>query len=115
MKKKTYADICLERAERATEGPWDVTSDLPSWAVASLKAQTDVVGTLNRAYRIPFRKNLGCELNDAEFIAHARTDVPELARRLTEACRILRLTSHNKGFSGLKDLADELEKDIENE
>jgi hypothetical protein len=42
--QKTYADVCLERAERMSEG------------------------------------------EDAEFIAHARTDVPELARRLKMAC-----------------------------
>ena len=87
--KKTYADECLERAEKATEGPWTATSDWEAWAVASLNAHTDVVGTLSRAYRIPSRKHLGCELRDADFIANARTDVPELARRLKRAIDLL--------------------------
>jgi hypothetical protein len=90
MSKKTFADICIDRSERATDGPWEAISDLPSWAVASLSAQTDVVSTVNRKYRVPYRTNLGCDINDADFIAQARTDVPELARRLQKAINKLR-------------------------
>lgn len=56
---KTYADECLERAEKATEGPW------------------------KSGVTYHHEQN-------AKFIAHARTDVPELARRLKKACETIR-------------------------
>lgn len=77
---KTYADTCLERAEKATEGPWHTGhlsevrfdhADIDS-ATGETIAE-DVFGTYNRV-----------------FIAHSRTDVPELARRLKVACELLR-------------------------
>jgi hypothetical protein len=81
---KTYADQCLERAEKATEGPWSPLSDLI----------------------------VGC-MDDSEFIAHARTDVTELARRLKEACDYLRLDCEVSGRDHLLNcfctIADELE------
>lgn len=108
--KKSYADICLERANKATEGPWEVVSDLPSWAVASFKGQTDVVSTKNRAYRAP-HPNYGCELYDAEFIAHSRTDIVELANRLKRAIAYLRRLEPPRGTAD-PTVADELERPL---
>lgn len=67
--KPTYADECLARASRATPGPW--------------KANGNEV------------KPIFCDCcawcsETAEFIAHARTDVVELAKRLKKACDELR-------------------------
>lgn len=56
---KSYADQCLDRAERATPGPWK-----------------------NEPASQPWLRN---RTNNAEFCRHARTDVPELARRLKKA------------------------------
>ncbi len=74
---KTYADQCLERAEKATKGPWKA------------------------GHSYHFEKN-------AEFIAHSRTDVPELARRLKKACDLL--GALKCGHYDTEWLADELEK-----
>lgn len=71
--KKTYADECLERAEKATEGPWESSCD----NVAT--SDFHICATYN---------------NDEEFIAHARTDVPELAKRLKIALKELRRAAY---------------------
>jgi hypothetical protein len=74
---KTYADQCLERAEKATEAPW---------------RSYDIFGP---DYGEVYGPNVATEklilgsAADAEFIAHARTDVPELASRLNYVCAIL--------------------------
>jgi len=107
--KKTYADECLERAEKATEGPWFLVSDLPTYGVAAHPHLNDPVITKNRLYRVPTRTNFGCSEEDAEFIAHAREDVPELARRLKMACEQLRRAERDTWERKYGDLADELE------
>lgn len=81
------------RLKAATPGPWKPTSDLPSWAVASESVMTDVVATVNRAYRVPHRRNLGCRLEDAEFIAHAPEDISYLIAALKEALSALEKVS----------------------
>lgn len=81
MINKTYADECLERAGKATEGPW-------SWyreSVLSSKVSPSCVLSTDG-----YNNNYDAESGDREFIAHARTDVPELARRLKLAIEILK-------------------------
>lgn len=72
---KTYADMCLERASKATEGPWGtVTYD----GLNVIAKNNGLVCEVNRQF-IP----------NARFIAHSRTDVVELATRLKRACEII--------------------------
>jgi hypothetical protein len=102
MSKKTYADECLERAEKATIGPW--IYDLGNGEVETSEHRVTIcnrAGNLERKQDVEHRygdeipleviKLLQADNNDdMEFIAHARTDVPELARRLNEAIRLLK-------------------------
>lgn len=62
------------RANAATEGPWDVASDADTY----LKP-TDVVGPGEPGERFIICEYAG---QDAEFIAHARADVPALVAAL---------------------------------
>lgn len=103
MTKSTYAEACLERAEKATEGPWH--------RVAA-NVEKSKHGHITTTWTFP---------DNAEFIAHARTDVPELARRLDSACDAIRKAADALNGYGtvilsmdpfskiLFDLADELE------
>lgn len=111
---KTYADTCLERASKATEGPW-------VWATLRQSGQWTYCPALITAAD-PIRDvieadsyTLSLLVTDAEFIAHSRTDVPELARRLNRACETLR-AMHFKNLSPnsrFDVLADELEAPLE--
>lgn len=60
---QTYADICLERVEKAPN-----------------------------TYRLDGPRDYVRE--SSNFYHHARTDVPELARRLKKACELLRAASN---------------------
>lgn len=102
--KKTYPDQCLERSEKATEGPW-VTNG------GSAIIATDVCGQFGIS---SIRKKKPKRKQDFTFIAHARTDVPELARRLKKACDALK-DAYNLQLhpSNLQDIADELESPLE--
>lgn len=75
----SYADQCLQRAEKATEGPW-TCSDIGS--IHSPSGKPIQTGG-------PECESETCYAN-ALHIAHGRTDVPELARRLKEAIEALR-------------------------
>jgi hypothetical protein len=98
---KSYADTCLERAEKATSGPWEVNSKYDQiWNPST----QEFIGT----------EDADCPAT--QFIVHARADVPELARRLKKACEELRLASKAVQAAGLpkvaevmKEIADELE------
>ena len=75
MTSITYADLCIERAEKATEEPW--------------------VGNLLGIYSKPTKSwvtgdDIVMNDNDFEFITHARIDVPKLARRLKKAIDMLK-------------------------
>lgn len=80
--KPTYPDTCLERAAKATKGPWwletEALSDMfiAHGSKTDLSAQFDVLESYDK--------------DDFDFIAHSRTDVVELARRLKRACEELR-------------------------
>lgn len=73
-----------ERAEKATPGPWTKVSSLPTYAIANGYG-TDVVTATGREYRQWHPGRHGCVVDDAEFIAHARHDVPRLLKAL-EKC-----------------------------
>lgn len=99
---KTYADECLERAEGAAEGPWRVTPYEYGFRILEVNGCSDWLKLIYEG--------------DAEFIAHARTDVPELSRRLKHACMVLRANAvywKNAGaddsFYALNKLAENLE------
>jgi hypothetical protein len=72
----------LRRLEKATTpGPWSKVSDLPDYGVATTNQpdfHPDPIVTLNRQYRAPWRKNLGCNEADADFIAEMRNAAPAL-------------------------------------
>lgn len=111
---KTYADLCLERAAKATEGPWkyqfvddcmgmarslscnneDVDVDSEFWIWEQLYGGDDT------------RDSVKLTLETAQFIVHSRSDVPELARRLKKACDFLRYVD---GTTIVIKFADELE------
>ena len=100
--KKTFADICLERAEKATVGPWTHSSTCHQVNHVYSEHQgfivSDLVGSIAkiRSGRYEFQKLNG------EFIAHARTDVPELARRLNKSIEIgknLAMALEQRGFA----------------
>lgn len=72
------------RAAAATPGPWSKTSALPMYAIAADKV--DVVTATGREYRANHSGRHGCREADAEFIAHARTDIERLVA-MVEAAR----------------------------
>lgn len=91
---KSYPDTCIERAEKATEGPWKNVGDCliteydsngPDGHRGASPEYYNCTG-YEGGFPIPDNRAVA----DAEFIAHARTDVPELARRLNTAIRRLR-------------------------
>ena len=91
---KSYIDQILERAEKATEGPWDVeygVSMRTAWAFMSRKSREYIL-RLDGGENCKIDEETGQVEETLEFIAHARSDVPELARRLIRACDELRRT-----------------------
>jgi hypothetical protein len=70
------------RAERATKGPWDKR-------VAGIEGDNYIAAT-GPWYRISYLsiKKDNC-LNDADFIAHSRTDIPDLLKFIEEAREIV--------------------------
>lgn len=96
----TYIEECLQRAREATKGPW---------IVAQMEDRTYIESTANipdSDSNVLVDEHYLTEL-DAEFIAHARTDVPELVSRLKRAIEVLRLIKETNGY--YEDVADELE------
>lgn len=85
----TYADVCLERAEKATPGNWDVHDGGEYW---DIQGPEGLVVSCGREGEV----TVGWE--DAEFIAHARTDLPELARRLKRAISIIELLQSSGAY-----------------
>jgi len=76
---KSYADICIERANVATEGPWFQFSSAHEGEPCNyIESDNGCVTTVFTGFE------------NAKFIAHARTDVPELAKRLKLACEIIK-------------------------
>jgi hypothetical protein len=69
------------RAAAATEGPWEVRR----YEAAAWGQKADVVSTAAESPPVaadPEEYMGACMVADAEFIAHARTDVPDLVARV---------------------------------
>lgn len=116
--KKTYADLCLERAEKATEGPWH---DNKCGRNIRNYAHEKKLGKKFHIARYPHRTTdypISHEEHaaNAEFIANARGDVPELARRLTRAIELIDSLSEDfhpdedDKFDSVQYIITELEK-----
>jgi hypothetical protein len=132
---QSYADLCIERASKATEGPWkyiDREGDYPSsWISASKttgydeedEPHTEVCKLPSSAY------GYECNFdNNGPFIAHAREDVPKLANivkdlekenvelknKLKKACEVIRDASVMLRNDKFIQIADELEAMPEN-
>ncbi len=73
---KTYAQICLDRADKATPGPWEAPED-----IFPLIYCDNFQGAIAAGYDTE---------ENRQFIAHSRTDVVELAKRLEKAIVALR-------------------------
>ena len=71
------------RADAATEGPWEKRT-VNGWGMV-VSYSTDAMIQLVAEFRHKER-----DLNDAEFIAHARTDVPELVEAVRRRDAALR-------------------------
>lgn len=110
---KTYADKCLARAEKATKGAWtdgfhigevetsyqpDCCEDTVCGRIAILNSS----GLCRPSHQDEY---------DAEFIACARTDVPELANRLKRAIQAIKDLSLEHG-DPCDGIIDELEKPL---
>lgn len=85
---KTYAEMCIERAEKATPGPW-VSGEFIGRV--ETEYQPDCCEFYNCRLIVDLNYSSLCRSQDMEafncrFIAHAREDVPELANRLKKAC-----------------------------
>lgn len=92
------------RANAATEGPWEVDPfiwkpghPIPSSEWLGIEADGPVNGEVAR-----IRLNDDAAVRDAEFIAHARADVPDMAAALRA---VLELHKREEGPSG--DYCDE--------
>lgn len=101
MSNKTYADECLERSEKATSGPWE---QIGGGAVSTRITTPDEVITV---------RNTNKPFEDGQFIASARTDVPELAKRLNRAITALKEAAFLLDNDNLLMLADELDEPLE--
>lgn len=96
----TFAEECLERAEKATPGEWrHIPGD-------SYCAFPHVVCGPNKTLVFEDHSDHECadkhcdkgwtpDESDAEFIAHSRTDVVELAKRLQRACAALNIEAYH--------------------
>jgi hypothetical protein len=84
-----------ERAEKATPGPWDIDgSDNQNWGIRSVAGDQPSIAPM-AGYRSKDTEA------DAEFIAHAREDVPALLARIEKLEAIA---------EAAEDAADALEK-----
>lgn len=106
---KTYIEQVLERAEAATEGPWSVGESRPHIILPSNNPDEYALAVCEK-WRRTSREDYPIEAN-ALFIAHARTDVPELALRLKKAIEALRYMDDT--FGVIKVFIQELERGIE--
>lgn len=93
----TLAEYALKLSNKASQGPWLIEHHKGAGNIFRLDNPTsasEFIATME---------------SNKEFISASRTLVPELARRLQKACRILR----NSGNFILGNLADDLEKPLE--
>lgn len=108
-----YIDEVLARAEKATPGPWFYAYEYTS--IVTRGPQLGATGCCTSEGPGWFSIDLdgdclgGESSANAGFIAHARTDVPELARRLKRAIREMRLSIDEELYR----IADELEAPLD--
>jgi len=121
--KKPYADTCLERAEKAAYGPVEWRSypdnnrfilchkDSPTpYALLQARGDKLCVPAKDDGHSIEY---ITPEHGLAEFIAHARTDVPELARRLKLAIQSMKDVAKYTNDFALLNIAESLESPLE--
>jgi hypothetical protein len=65
-----------QRVEKATPGPWKYSEGVGSYPATILSEKGEVVAAGDEYY--------GMTENDANFIAHARTDIPALLDHIAE-------------------------------
>ena len=88
----TTLDEIQARADAATEGPWEWTKGAEACAVAVPENRDGLYGPLtwDDHNGEVFRES------DAQFIAHARTDVPALVKALRAVEAVHKLTYYDK-------------------
>jgi hypothetical protein len=85
-------DEIEERANKSTEGPWDWHGQSRTFAVSHVTKGVHQPRVINgdTDYDEAEKWKTSCggvvEMNDARFIASARTDVPALVKALRRAC-----------------------------
>lgn len=102
--KKSYADICLERASKASPGPWKddkgtifTGEGFCFWLDSGLLKYGALDNISDRDERNKARSRIWNELREnSYFTVEARTMVPELARRLNLACDWLENSTLNE-------------------
>lgn len=111
--KLTYADECLARAEKATPGPWKVGYEDGSGSFNEERDSFAISSTSNS--ECVFHGKLSDNPHDCEFVAAARTDVPELARRLSLAIESMKVAVKfiDGDTSLINKLIEELEAPLE--
>ena len=90
-------DAIEQRANAATEGPWEAGDD--DWDGGYIRMPADGFGVAYIATHIQQGADEGCA--DAEFIAHARADVPAL---LAEVRRLR--ADAEQAYSWARQIAD---------
>lgn len=81
---KPDIEAIRERAEKATEGPWVSIADVrPSVTVINPQNEYAERGYIGYGNLLFLNKYTG-NMNDANFIAHARTDIPDLLAYIAE-------------------------------
>jgi hypothetical protein len=103
--KQTYPDLCLERASKASEGPWEFRATKQSQDVD--EGYFSYVRLSGKNGDRVLMADAGL-ISDLEFIVQARTDIEELGKRLKRACDALR-EAGCQGCDGYDGIADELE------
>lgn len=83
-------DAIQARADAATEGPWDATGivdDFGDWEYSEVRH--DFTSPSGKIWPDQVLGTIDLEEADAEFIAHAREDVPKLVKALREVETIM--------------------------
>ncbi len=120
---RTYIDECLERAEKAFTDPPKLTHKSVQDKCPECKHPSLFDGQCINNFCISYYPSIPDRTQEkaySEFIAHARTDVPELARRLKKAIAALQgavaiaaVNLDTLSASRYRSLADELEAPLE--
>lgn len=109
-----YIEECLDRAEKATEGPWEAQVSLSIQTEKEMEKKRNRVASVRGITVWGKYSAISCK-DEAEFIAHSRTDVPELCRRLKKACEWLRKVQAGQTLWNFDKIAEELEATLEKE